>query len=102
MAGLSPGALRKLETDGQCLLEPLVRVAQALGLLDMLNDLFVLKRQSIPVHSLAGLLQVDMLKRAKSSRPSPKLPLNVVRSGGDWWIGGLDMLRFIRNRNMFD
>lgn len=47
MAGLSLGALRKLESDGQCSLETLVRVAQALGLLEELNDLFVLKRQSI-------------------------------------------------------
>lgn len=47
MAGLSLGALRKLESDGQCSLETLVRVVQALGLLDELDDLFVLKRQSI-------------------------------------------------------
>lgn len=30
--------MRKLETDGQCSLETLVRVAQALGLLDALED----------------------------------------------------------------
>lgn len=47
MAGLSLGALRKLESNGQCSLETLVRVAQALGLLEALDDLFVLKRQSI-------------------------------------------------------
>lgn len=47
MAGLSLGALRKLETNGQCSLETLVRVAQALGLLEELDALFVLKRQSI-------------------------------------------------------
>lgn len=47
MAGLSLGALRKLESSGQSSLETLVRVVQALGLADELQDLFVLKRQSI-------------------------------------------------------
>lgn len=47
MAGLSLGALRKLESSGQSSLETLVRVVQALGLVDELEDLFVLKRQSI-------------------------------------------------------
>ncbi len=58
MAGLSLGALRKLETDGQCSLETLVRIAQALGLLEALDDLFVLKRQSI-----AQMQQVDLVSR---------------------------------------
>lgn len=58
MAGLSLGALRKLESDGQCSLETLVRVVQALGLLDELDDLFVLKRQSI-----AQMAQVDRVSR---------------------------------------
>jgi transcriptional regulator with XRE-family HTH domain len=47
MAGLSLGALRKLEHDGQCSLDTLVRVVHALGLVEELEDLFVLKRQSI-------------------------------------------------------
>lgn len=47
MAGLSLGALRKLEHDGQCSLETLIRVIQALGLVEELEDLFLLKRQSI-------------------------------------------------------
>lgn len=47
MAGLSLGALRKLESSGQSSLETLVHVVQALGLVDELDDLFVLKRQSI-------------------------------------------------------
>ena len=47
MAGLSLGALRKLESDGQCSLATLVRVVQALGLSAELGELFVLKRQSI-------------------------------------------------------
>lgn len=47
MAGLSLGALRKLEGSGQSSLETLVRAVQALGLVNELEDLFVLKRQSI-------------------------------------------------------
>lgn len=47
MAGLSLGALRKLESSGQCSLETFVRTVQALGLIDELETLFVLKRQSI-------------------------------------------------------
>ena len=47
MAGLSLGALRKLESSGQSSLETLVRTVQALGLVNELEDLFVLKRQSI-------------------------------------------------------
>ncbi|MDF1483637.1 helix-turn-helix transcriptional regulator [Ramlibacter sp. H39-3-26] len=47
MAGLSLGALRKLEGSGQSSLETLVRAVQALGLVHELEDLFVLKRQSI-------------------------------------------------------
>lgn len=47
MAGLSLGALRKLEASGQSSLETLVRTVQALGLVDELEGLFVLKRQSI-------------------------------------------------------
>ena len=58
MAGLSLGALRKLESDGQCSLETLVRVVQALGLLEALDDLFMLKRQSI-----AQMEQADLVSR---------------------------------------
>lgn len=47
MAGLSLGALRTLESSGQCSLETAVRVVQSLGLVDELEHLFVLKRQSI-------------------------------------------------------
>lgn len=47
MAGLSLGALRKLESSGQCSLETLVRAVQALGLAGELEDLFALKRLSI-------------------------------------------------------
>ena len=58
MAGLSLGALRKLESNGQCSLETLIRVVQALGLQEALDDLFVLKRQSI-----AQMEQVDLVSR---------------------------------------
>lgn len=47
MAGLSLGALRKLESNGQCSLETLVRAVQALGLVGEMDPLFVLQRQSI-------------------------------------------------------
>jgi len=47
MAGLSLGALRTLESSGQSSLETLVRAVQALGLVNELEHLFVLKRQSI-------------------------------------------------------
>lgn len=47
MAGLSLGALRKLEGNGQCSLETLIRTVQALGLVGELESLFVLRQQSI-------------------------------------------------------
>lgn len=53
MAGLSLGALRKLESSGQSSLETFIHVVQALGLVDELEDLFVLKRQSIAQMELA-------------------------------------------------
>ena len=60
MAGLSLGALRKLESNGQCSLETLVRAAQALGLLEALEGLFALKRQSI-----AQMEQIDAVSRRR-------------------------------------
>lgn len=47
MAGLSVGAVRKLESTGQSSLETLVRTVQALGLVGELDELFVLRQQSI-------------------------------------------------------
>lgn len=47
MAGLSLGALRQLESSGQSSLETLIRTVQALGLVNELEDLFRLRRQSI-------------------------------------------------------
>lgn len=65
MAGLSLGALRKLESTGQSSLETLIRVVQALGLVQELEDLFVLKRQSI-----AQMEQAEAAgRRQRASRP---------------------------------
>ncbi len=68
MAGLSLGAVRKLEHDGQSSLETLVRVVQALGLVDVMEDLFVLKRQSI-----AQMEQADMAGQRQRA-PRRKTP----------------------------
>lgn len=53
MAGVSPGALRTLETRGQSSLETLVKVVQALGLTSELEPLFVIHPQSIARMELA-------------------------------------------------
>ncbi len=68
MAGLSLGALRKLEHDGQCSLETLIRVVQALGLVEELEDLFLLKRQSI-----AQMEQAEAVSQRKRA-PRRKAP----------------------------
>ena len=68
MAGLSLGALRKLEHDGQCSLETLIRVVQALGLVEELEDLFLLKRQSI-----AQMEQAEAASQRKRA-PRRKVP----------------------------
>lgn len=68
MAGLSLGALRKLEHDGQCSLETLIRVVQALGLTAELDDLFVLKRLSI-----AQMEQADAVSQRQRA-PRRKSP----------------------------
>lgn len=57
MAGLSLGALRKLEANGQSSLETLVRVVQALGLAGELESLFVLKPVSIAQMEQAQVVQ---------------------------------------------
>lgn len=57
MAGLSLGAIRKLEQSGQSSLETLVRVIQTLGLSAELEHLFVLKRQSIAQMEQANAAQ---------------------------------------------
>lgn len=64
MAGLSLGAVRKLEHDGQCSLETLVRALQALGLLGELEELFVLRRQSIA--------QMELAEQARQRQRAPR------------------------------
>lgn len=68
MAGLSLGALRKLEGSGQCSLETLIRAVHALGLVDDLEPLFVLRRQSIAQMEQAEMAQNR--QRAPRRRPS--------------------------------
>ena len=46
-AGLSLGAVRQLKSSGQSGLNTLVRVLFVLGVVDELEDLFVLRQQSI-------------------------------------------------------
>ena len=67
MAGLSRGALRKLESSGQSSLETLVRAVQALGLVNELEDLFVLKRQSIAQMEKAEAATQRQRARRRSS-----------------------------------
>ena len=67
MAGLSLGALRKLESSGQSSLETLVRAVQALGLVNELEDLIVLKRQSIAQMEKAEAATQRQRARRRSS-----------------------------------
>lgn len=68
MAGLSVGAIRKLETNGQSSLDTLVRVIQALGLTAELEEWLVLKRTSI-----ADMEQAEMThRRQRAPRRSRK------------------------------
>lgn len=68
MAGLSLGAVRKLERDGQCSLETVVRIVQALGLVGELEDLFVLKRHSIAQMEKAEALSQRQRAPRRNSR----------------------------------
>ncbi|GHU10729.1 hypothetical protein FACS1894185_2740 [Betaproteobacteria bacterium] len=63
-AGLSLGAVRKLEHDGQCSLETLLKVVQSLGLTAELESLFVLRPLSIAQMEKAALAQ----KRQRAPR----------------------------------
>lgn len=63
-AGLSLGAVRKLEHDGQCSLETLLQVVQTLGLTGELESLFVLRCASIAQMEKAELAQ----KRQRAPR----------------------------------
>jgi transcriptional regulator with XRE-family HTH domain len=57
MAGLSLGAVRKLESDGQSSLETLIRVTQALGLVAELEPIFAQKPESIAAMQRAAKAQ---------------------------------------------
>lgn len=67
MAGLSLGAVRKLENDGQSSLETFVRVAQALGLSAELAPLFAKTPQSIAQMQRAAAVP----QRQRAPRRSP-------------------------------
>lgn len=67
MAGISLGAVKTLERDGASSLETVIRVAQALGLADTLQSLFVLQRQSIAQMEQAELTQRQRAPRRKRS-----------------------------------
>lgn len=69
MAGLSLGALRKLESNGHSSLETWVRAVQALGLAAELDDLLLLKRQSIAQMERAATAQ--QRQRAPRRRQAP-------------------------------
>jgi hypothetical protein len=58
MAGLSLGAVRKLESDGQCSLATLIRVSQSLGLIGELEAVFAQKPQSIAAMQRAAQIQL--------------------------------------------
>ncbi|MDO4231606.1 MAG: helix-turn-helix transcriptional regulator [Lautropia sp.] len=64
MAGLSLGALRKLEHNGQTSLETLIRVVQALGLSESLQDLFVPQKNTIA--------QMEAAERARQRQRAPR------------------------------
>jgi transcriptional regulator with XRE-family HTH domain len=68
MAGLSLGALRKLESNGQSSLETLVHVGQALGLADEFEDLFIFKR-----HSIAQMERAEIANRRQRAPRRKKI-----------------------------
>lgn len=64
MAGLSTGAIRKLERDGQTSLETLIRVAQTLGLVQEFDGLFEYRHTSIA--------QMERAEQAKQRQRAPR------------------------------
>lgn len=68
-AGLSLGALRKLEDNGHSSLETLIRTVIALGLTDELETLFVLQRRSI-----AQMAHADTSQRRRRAPRSKTVP----------------------------
>ena len=68
-AGVSVGTVKALEKTGQTSVASLIRVAQALGLTDQLQSLFVLKVQSI-----ADMEQAQLAQRERAPRKT-RVPL---------------------------
>jgi transcriptional regulator with XRE-family HTH domain len=64
MAGLSLGALRKLEANGHSSMETWVRVSQALGIVRELQDLFLPRIESIE--------HLDRLEDVASRQRAPR------------------------------
>lgn len=71
MAGLSLGAVRKLERDGQSSLETVVRVAVALGLTGDLDPLFIPARNTLA-----------QAERAMNARERQRAPRRNTRRAG--------------------
>lgn len=66
-AGVSRGTVVALENKGQSTLASLIRIVQALGLVDQLSGLFQLK-----VRSIAEMEQQAAAPRLRASRKSSK------------------------------
>ncbi len=71
-AGLSVGTVKTLEATGQSSLDSLVRVVSALGLVDELSGLFVLKTNSIAAMERAERTERLERKRAPRARVSSR------------------------------
>lgn len=63
-AGVSLGAVKKLESSGKVTLETLVQVTRALGLTDELNQLFPIRASS----SIADMERNALAKRQRARR----------------------------------
>lgn len=70
MAGVAPGTIKKLESNGTSSLETVVRVVQALGLTDELQALFVLPSQSIAqMEQAEQARQIQRVRAPRRKRP---------------------------------
>lgn len=74
MAGVSLGTIKALERGAACSLDTFIRVVQALGLIDHLQPLFELPRQSIA--------QMEQIQRAQRERAPRKKAVVQVRQQG--------------------
>jgi len=81
MAGLSLGAVRKLERDGQCSLATFIRAAQTLGLTQALDPLFDMPHQPVSIAQAERAEQASKRQRAPSKRFKPA-GQRVSRVGG--------------------